>query len=276
MNSEVIKELETTLQKKIIEPDLGFCPPFNVSSFEKNLESVFKTAPITVTTTPLQTYKTSSNAKQKDVYIHSYCCEPLEGYLFIVMKKKQFSKLIEFILGDNKAWFPKSIESGFIDFIIIKTINALHDQSMLEGVHIKQTEQAVKPENIKSKLQVKLDFGFTSIDVECLIDTSLYSSWRNHWRQKPVITLNDKLTDQINIEVTSNIGHIEISPEILSQIKPGDWISLQHTSLNQNGPTHTKLLNNGKHVGQGTLSDTSLEIDQLTIPEVTKVIDLTS
>lgn len=276
MNLEVIKKLETTLQKKLIEPELGFCPHFDMSAFKKNLESVFKTSPISITSTPLHTYKTSSNAKQKDVHTHSFCCDPIDGHLFIVMKKNQFSKLIEFILGDNKAWFPKTVESGFIDYIIVKTINALHDQNMLEGVHIKQTEQPVKPENIKSKVQVKLDFGFTTIEAECLIDTALYTNWRSHWRQKPVISLNDELTDQINVEVTSNIGHIEISPDVFKNVKPGDWIALKNTSLNLNGPTQTKLLHNGKHIGQGTLNDTSLEINQVSIPELNKVIDLTS
>ncbi|MEX2305425.1 MAG: hypothetical protein WD595_04470, partial [Waddliaceae bacterium] len=158
---------------------------------------------------------------------------PLEGNLYFAMSSQELSSIASLLYNNTLEYtnLPEEALKGFSLFLGVEVLSIVRNWEGLDSLspQIKQISELPELEMIGIDIGISL-FGH-SFWSRLLISPTLHDHLKKHFHKKVTLeTMDAAHLEAIPITLGLNIGEVTLTQEEWKELKPGDFLFLDHCS----------------------------------------------
>lgn len=245
-----------------VSPLFGHCPRFDQAAFAKHIQSHLKIT--------LETFDSKwsmaelDGARLKlapDTVRYAFFAAPFKGLFEVFIPRQQLQGVMAHYFGPDSA-IADSLEQSFLDLFVAHFMSSLCHVPALQ--FIKPTLCA-RTTQISSKRFVEgsLVFKFDAFELSVIvwIDEALHQSWLRHWELQPSLQIDSQVAKSVDLNMSLQLGQIELNAKELHQLKVGDWIHLGLLGIGEDlSQAQVDLMLEKRKVARAQISSNNLKI----------------
>ncbi len=232
-----IKQLPLSILQSDEVPLFGHTPPFPWENLGHELSTVFHIDNIRIQPSEHQ-WQTPDQllANMPDAPLLLCSFAPLEGALIWAMSNQDIEILMKHLLAqqaDEFASIDPDFQKGFYKFLaaqVIQTINKLDfDRNLSPTLH---ESDISLPDQPAFCIDVTISIGESTAHGRAIIPNALRQSWKERYADRKLgLAYDNPLSQKVQAIVHLEAGKVELTPDELSKIRPGDFIVLDTCSF---------------------------------------------
>lgn len=258
-----IKQISPSLVQQ--DPiSMGHPPPFPWEQFAEIFKTKFLIENLTLI--PSRTFdQRAADQLTEGLSDQHFCFSfkllPMDGQGYLLISKEDAAALLQEILHEKDlipSEIPDDFVEGFLSFIALEMANAFgqvnFDKNLKVQMHLEEAELP-KEDSVTFDVMVK----FT--DHTCLARIVMSPDFQKKWKEHfAVRTLDLPLSYKLDIPMHLEAGRVELSQQEFADIKPGDFLILDHCTLKPTGEGRIVLTIAGTPLFRGKLKDGNIKV----------------
>lgn len=261
-----IKKIPIAFKQLDSIPLLGNLPPFPWNDFEEALKKLLNVDQLSIESSEFRWLEENELEMGLGVSLSLFeiSLSPLSGRMFFAISQNDLSRLIDQLLLKEGDLVPidDQFQAAFHDFLALEIIHCVSQIGY--APHL--TPNLVKENSLPSETMLAMDIA-VKLDaskylIRLLMNSALCQSFREHYiKEQATLPFQHPLNAQIDLTIHIEAGSTSLSQKQWEEVKPGDFLFLDHCSLNpgQNSGTVTLTLE-GSPVLRGKIKDGNIEI----------------
>ncbi len=245
-----------SINKELLEydpcPILGPRPPFPWDKLSEQFTAGIKlSSPVTFSADTHQWLSSEnfSDGLGAPLRVITACASPLAGNAHLLISEADFSKVLSWALNhppDTIALSDPDILAGIEKFLCLHSLHSINTVSPFKNVSLNYKGSLPLPESPALSLNITLSFKGERACARLLIDTDLQQSWQKTMEQEHSDAHYLSLATTMNVTMSISAGHVNLDKATLSSLDSGDFILLDHCSIDpttKTGPVTVKVNN---------------------------------
>jgi flagellar motor switch protein FliN len=249
-----VRKITDELQTHDCVPLFGNAPGFDWNRFSSQISARFGTPQPLLFKPKASSWKSSKELKENldsEFIVLSLKVGPLNGSAFWIMSKEAIKRFTSWMINGqakSPALSSDILAEGYYRYLALQVMDSLSLMEPLQKVPLILSESTDLPTNDAFCIDVEIEFEKHSSWGKLIIDSTLQSSWVQHFSSEPA-TIREKTAEITEVTVGVKVGSSTLSQEEWKNLKKGDFLLLDQNSLDVR-----------KHTGAAylTLGDTSL------------------
>lgn len=225
-----IKTVEESLLALDEKPLLRAPHPFLWEEFSKALSTELgvNSLQITAEKTQWESQDDILSGVGENPHLLSVIVSPLSEVVYWAMDEEDLSKLTSLFLMKEKSTHSLSssiLQEGFYRFLLLQVLSCLNDKEPIKDFSLKISDQETLPAVDCLCTDVKISQGDEHLFGKLILTPDFRSAWNEHFASSKA-TPNPSLLSHMEVSLSLEIGHTELSQEEFHEISPGDFVLL--------------------------------------------------
>lgn len=247
-------------------PLLGHCPPLNLEQLQATLKQNPALADLSTSWGIWQAQEAPFQGCEGAFTLGLYG-STLQGKAWAFIPEPQIKALAKHYIQEA-AEDPELLNS-FVYFFLSQILKALQAQAPLQPfsfwgqIEAPPQEPAPKP-LLTQEVQLQYATDAPSLTCRLVMNHEFCKSWREYWGKNPWRQIDLELAAKVELDVHLHAGHLELSPQMLAQLKEGDWLSLDQSGYANDGSLiNVTLQTHGINFAKGQIQDHNLTLSEV-------------
>jgi flagellar motor switch protein FliN len=214
---------------------------FNWQELSHHLSSIFSNNVITVTPSDQMIWREGDEVIESmgdNCLFLSFNVSPIIGDIFFVMSESDIAKLTKKLMleqcDEEDVSSSSMIEEGFYRYLCLEAIYAIESMGTFDGLSLKMTDQPTSKESQALCIDITINIDNNTCFGRLCITPTFRQSWDSYFATTPSIA-SKGLEQKLELLLKINAGYTSITQSQFDNIKTGDFILLDRSTLKKKG-----------------------------------------
>ncbi len=192
--------------------------------------------------------------------------EPLAGAVYWIMSAEDIAKLTSAALSSQngfKGFTDRRLQEGFYRYLFLQALKEVDELNIYDDFSMHVRESLPLPQQGALCLDIQLTAGKQVLWGRLACPEPFYGAFKTHFAQKRPAEFPSALSQELELSIPLEAGHVSLSLEEWKQVACGDFILLERCSFD---PT--------THKGTATLVLNKIPLFRARLkPDAVKILD---
>lgn len=260
-----LKQIPASFLTLDAKPLFGAAPAFPWDALANEINQIYQLQNLKISPSDMQWREDPLAGVGAQPIVLQIACAPMEGDFYWLMAKNDCETLMELLLTKKAAAFDvldSDFTTGFYQFIAAQTLQLLNQLEWDKNLSFSIRDPSVLPKGPAFCIDVSIQAQDKRIPGRAVLPPALLQAWRERFAdRKLAIDPHSPLVAKLQAIVHLEAGKTTLSKEEWSQVKPGDFLLLDHCSLDLDSDKGRVLLTvHGHPLFRAKLKQGSLKI----------------
>lgn len=267
---ERIREINPDLLKMDSVP-LTAAPPFAWDQLSERLSHVFKNTTFTISSSSPEMREASKLTSDLGSHQHiiSVSLQPLQGPAFWVMSDQAFQTIKSQLLSKDDQliqWSDKTLDDSFLRFIALEILYHFGELTKVPSLMPILNNEPTLPNENALCFDITLQMNSHTLIGRLIVSEELRGAWLTHLQQSGIGKINESLAKKVEVALHVEAGTTQLNHDQWSHVKEGDFILLDHCSLEgEEFFGRVMLTTNGRPIFRAKLKEGKIKILELPV-----------
>lgn len=270
-----LKQLPSAFLRKDAVPLFGFPPPFPWEQFVEKLQALFELDRLTIQPVSAVELRSASElfAGMSDRLMPlNIVVTPSAGKLCWVMAEDDVATLMSLLLTHRTHPQPiidVDFKRGFYTFLGMEAIHLLSQLDFDKSLSAHILDDESLPNEDVWTLDISITVQEKTMWGRLVISSALQQSWKERYAERRMdIPLPSSLTVITHLEA----GRVALAPSVWEKVSPGDFIALDHCTVDPSGTGLVRLTLDNKTAAWAKWEEGHIELVEHNDHEVEEIM----
>lgn len=229
--SSYLRKIDEALYSADKIPLISGFYPLNINELSKHLSDIFslKNFSISIGTQEWKQKDEIEAGFLKKPKAISLLLSPLPRPVFLLIDQEDEKKFTNWAIPTN-GFESKKLQSGFFQFIFLKTLESLEEANFFPELNPKITEKPLPEKGFCIDLTLKK--GNSSITTRLVLSDPFRKDWNQHFVTRYPLGFSEELAEKTELFLSFKLGSVLLNEKEIGRVGKGDFILLDSIHFN--------------------------------------------